>query len=257
MLLPPGLSPATEAMFTMRPEPRAFRCGAAARHSRYGPRRLVEKSRSQVVASSVSRSGNGMLTFHAALLTSMSSRPNWPTAASTAAGMAPASVWSSATLHAFRPSASTAAHVSRAASLRSRYVMPTCAPAAASARAIAIPSVPVPPATSATRSLRSMAEPSLPRRSRLEPRIQDVAQPVADQVHGQHGEQDAEARERRDPPRLAEVVASFAQHAAPLRLGRLAPEPEEAERGGGEDRAAQAEGGGDDERRHHVGQDVA
>src|SRR5258705_291663 len=87
----------------------------------------------------------------------LSGRPTWPTAASTAAGMAPGSVWSGATLPAFRPSASTAAHVSRAASLRSRYVMPTCAPAFARARAIAMPSTPVPPATSATRSLRSMA----------------------------------------------------------------------------------------------------
>src|SRR5690242_5332851 len=46
--------------------------------------------------------------------------------------------------------------------------MPTCAPAAASARAIAIPSVPVPPATSAARSLRSMSGKS--NRSRAEGR---------------------------------------------------------------------------------------
>ncbi len=61
-----------------------------------------------------------MLMFHAALLTSASSRPNWPTTAWIAGAIAAASVWSSAMLHAFRPSASTAAQVSFAASLRSR-----------------------------------------------------------------------------------------------------------------------------------------
>src|SRR6476659_1248721 len=163
---------------------------------------------------------------------------------------------------ALRPSASTTAQVSRAASFRSRYVMPTWAPAVASARAIAIPSVPVPPATSATRSLRSMSRESIRNgraetRSGLESRVEDVAQTVADQVHREHGEQDAEARERGYPPRLAQVVAPLAQHAAPLRLRRLAAQAQEAEGGGREDGAAEAEGGGDDQRGHHVGQDVA
>ena len=92
MLLPPGFKPATEAMFTMRPAPLAFRNGAAARQIRYGPRRLVAKSRSQVDGSRVSRSGNGMAMFHPALLTSASRRPKWLAAALTAAGMAAASV---------------------------------------------------------------------------------------------------------------------------------------------------------------------
>src|SRR5678816_2929943 len=93
--------------------------------------------------------------------------------------------------------------------------------------------------------------------SDLQPRIQDVTQPVAEQVHAEHREHDAEPREGRDPPRLAQVVAALAQHAAPLRLRRLAAETEKTERGGGQDGGAEAEGGGHDERRDDVGEDVA
>src|SRR5215831_13806392 len=75
MLLPPGLSPATEAMLTMRPAPLFLRCGAAARQTKYGPRRFVANRRSQISGLRASRSGKGMLMFHAALLTRMSRRP--------------------------------------------------------------------------------------------------------------------------------------------------------------------------------------
>ena len=74
MLLEPGLRPPTEAMFTMRPPSPAARCGASARLSRNGPRRLVSSTRSQVPASSWSSWRNGMPMFQAALLTRMSHR---------------------------------------------------------------------------------------------------------------------------------------------------------------------------------------
>src|SRR5215813_14007556 len=103
MLLPPGFNPATDEMLTMRPEPLALRCGAAARQRKYGPRRLVAKSLSHTSGLSASRSGNGMLMFQAALLTRMSRRPKCLITDSTTDGIASALVWSSATLHARRP----------------------------------------------------------------------------------------------------------------------------------------------------------
>src|SRR5499427_1951374 len=63
-----------------------------------------------------------------------------------------------------------------------------------------------------------------------EPRIEDVAQAVAEQVHAEHGQHDAEPGEGGDPPRLPQVVAPLTQHAAPLGLWRLATETQKAER---------------------------
>src|SRR5436190_23676557 len=45
----------------------------------------------------------------------------------------------------------------------------------------------------------------------LQPRIEHVAQPVAQQVHGEHREHDADPGECRDPPRLAQVVAPLGE----------------------------------------------
>src|SRR5215510_10731795 len=90
-----------------------------------------------------------------------------------------------------------------------------------------------------------------------EPRIEDVAQAVAEQVHAEHGQHDAEPREGGDPPRLPEVVTPLAQHAAPLGLWRLATETEKAERRRRKDGRAETEGGRNHERRDNVGQDVA
>src|SRR5262249_1393736 len=96
-----------------------------------------------------------------------------------------------------------------------------------------------------------------PARPGPEAPVEDVAEAVAEQVHGEHRHHDGEAGKRGDPPRLAQVVAPLAQHAPPLGRGRRAAETEEAEGRRGENRRAEAEGGGDDERGEHVGQDVA
>src|SRR5215475_13435083 len=90
-----------------------------------------------------------------------------------------------------------------------------------------------------------------------EPRIEDVPQAVAEQVHAEHGQHDAEPWESRDPPRLPKVVTPLAQHAAPLGLRRLAPGAEKAERRRREDGGAEAERGRDHERGDDVGEDVA
>src|SRR5262245_12558868 len=51
-----------------------------------------------------------------------------------------------------------------------------------------------------------------------EARVQDVTQPVPDQVHPEHGGHDAEPREGRDPPGFPQVVAALGEHPAPFRL---------------------------------------
>ena len=50
-----------------------------------------------------------------------------------------------------------------------------------------------------------------PRRSPLHPRVEDVAQAVADQVEGQHEEEDGEAGEDADPPLLEDVLHALAR----------------------------------------------
>src|SRR5262249_59689188 len=62
-----------------------------------------------------------------------------------------------------------------------------------------------------------------------EPRIEDVPQAVAEEVHAEHGQHDAEAGEGGDPPRLSQVVSPLAQHAAPLGLWRPATGAEKAD----------------------------
>src|SRR5688572_11328847 len=51
----------------------------------------------------------------------------------------------------------------------------------------------------------------------LEPRVEDVAEAVAEQVDAKHGEEDAEAGKQRQPPRRADVGPPVGQHAAPSR----------------------------------------
>src|SRR4029450_1762276 len=60
------------------------------------------------------------------------------------------------------------------------------------------------------------------RGSDLEPGIESVAETVAEEVDTEHGDQDGEAGERRQPPRRREVDAAVREHAAPRR-GRGLP----------------------------------
>ena len=56
-------------------------------------------------------------------------------------------------------------------------------------------------------------------------RVEDVAQAVADQVDGDDGHHQQQARERAGPPGGREVLAALGQHAAPARAGGMIPSP--------------------------------
>src|SRR5262245_25848575 len=90
----------------------------------------------------------------------------------------------------------------------------------------------------------------------LEPRIERVAQPVTEQVDGEHGQHDREAGKRRQPPRRRHVVAAVGQHPSPRRRGRLDAEPEKRERGLVDDHEGELERGHDDDRCERIRQHV-
>src|SRR5262249_28867136 len=105
--------------------------------------------------------------------------------------------------------------------------------------------------TKSTRSPRTDSSGSLiaRRMGPPQPRVQDIAQPVAEQVEAHDGEEDREARRRRIPPRIGQELARLGDGASPFGCGRRRAQAEEAERGGGEDREAHADRGADDDRR--------
>src|SRR5262249_16134726 len=76
-------------------------------------------------------------------------------------------------------------------------------------------------------------------------RVEHVAEPVAEQIEADHRDHDGEAGKDRDVRSHPEEIARLAQHRPPLRGGRLSPQAEEAQVGGGED------GRGEEERRLH------
>ena len=84
--------------------------------------------------------------------------------------------------------------------------------------------------------------------------VERVAQAVAEQVEGQHGDQDGEAREGHHPPGAQHELARVGQHRAPFRRRRLGAEAEEAQCRGVEDRGGEAERRLHDQRRQAVRQ---
>ena len=84
--------------------------------------------------------------------------------------------------------------------------------------------------------------------------IQRIAQPVAEQVERQHGEQDRKARKRQHPPRALIELQRAGQHRAPFRRRRLRAEAEEAQRRRIQDRGGEAERRLHDQRRQAVRQ---
>src|SRR5687767_6951717 len=66
------------------------------------------------------------------------------------------------------------------------------------------------------------------------PRIERVAQPVAEQVERQHEDENRKPRPDRHPWRLLDVVLRGVEHAAPARRRRLLAEAEEREAGFGD-----------------------
>jgi hypothetical protein len=78
---------------------------------------------------------------------------------------------------------------------------------------------------------------------------------IADEVDGEHADQDGKAGEGHHPPGAQHELARFGEHRAPFRLRRLRAHAEEAERGSVEDGVGEGERRLHDERRHAVRQD--
>src|SRR6267143_1133739 len=91
----------------------------------------------------------------------------------------------------------------------------------------------------------------------LQARIKGIAQPVAEEIDGKHGQHDGEPGEGGEPPGGGEVVPPIRQHPAPGGRGRLDPEPEEGEGRLVDDHERQLERGHHDDRGQGIGQDVA
>ena len=131
-------------------------CGRQLCAQRKAPSRITESTRRH---SSSFISPNGVSARIAALLTSMSSRPNALAAAAAIAATAPASVMSAICSAARPPAASISATVCCASSREPCAFTMTAAPPAASASEIARPMLRAPPVTSATFPASSLASP--------------------------------------------------------------------------------------------------
>src|SRR5439155_15364628 len=87
-----------------------------------------------------------------------------------------------------------------------------------------------------------------PSSASLKPRVEEVAQRVAEEIDAEHGDEDAESGKERQPPSRADIDARIGQHRAPSGdLGRHA-DAEKAQARFGDDRRCHGEGA-DDQRR--------
>src|SRR3989449_7077797 len=93
-------------------------------------------------------------------------------------------------------------------------------------------------------------------RSAAEPGIEEVAQGVAHDVEGEHGQHDRHPGERRDPGAALDVLAALAEDVAPARRGRWNAEAEERQARLRADGRRDVERGHDDERVEDVGEHV-
>src|SRR6185436_3901585 len=87
--------------------------------------------------------------------------------------------------------------------------------------------------------------------------VEDVAEPVAEQVEPEAHDKDGDPRHGGHPPLVEEESPSRGDDGAPLRRRRLGPETEEAEPRGGEDDPGHVEAHADDEGRGAERDDVA
>src|SRR5690606_40458597 len=71
--------------------------------------------------------------------------------------------------------------------------------------------------------------------------IEDVAQPVPEEIEAHHDDEDREARRQGIPPGLRQELPRLRDHAAPLRRGRRRTETEEPQRCRRQDREAHAD----------------
>src|ERR1700730_11958385 len=88
------------------------------------------------------------------------------------------------------------------------------------------------------------------------PRVERVAQAVAQQVEGKNQQEDRDSRPDRHPGRVLDVVLGGVEHASPAGRRWLLPEAQEGQARVGNHRGGDRERGLDDERGHDVGEDV-
>src|SRR5262245_10893470 len=89
-----------------------------------------------------------------------------------------------------------------------------------------------------------------------QPWVEDVAQPITEQVEAHDGKDDGQTRGRRVPPSIGQELARLGDRPAPFGSGRRRSESEESKRRGGEDGEPHADRGAHDDRRGDVGQHV-
>src|SRR5437588_6083285 len=90
-----------------------------------------------------------------------------------------------------------------------------------------------------------------------QPRIEGVADPLPEQVVGEHGDEDGEAGIDRQPPRELDDFLALVEDVAPRRVRRAHTEAEERQARFGENGRRDAERHGHEHRPHRVRQDVA
>src|SRR5207247_7806799 len=90
-------------------------------------------------------------------------------------------------------------------------------------------------------------------RASAQARVEGVADRVAEDVRGEHRQEDARPGQEDQPRRVDEVLLRVAEHVPPARRGRVDAEAEVVQRGLGQDHAAHAQAGGHDEHRPRVG----
>src|SRR5258708_10816744 len=86
--------------------------------------------------------------------------------------------------------------------------------------------------------------------------IEEGAHPLAQDVEGEHGDEDGETWERRVPGIVEEVLAADRHHGAPLGQRRLRAHSQEGQRGEEQDGEAHVDGGLDEHGRQAVRQQV-
>src|SRR6267378_520908 len=85
------------------------------------------------------------------------------------------------------------------------------------------------------RSIPSTSTPAKPPDALAQPRIERVADPLAEQVVREHGQQDGKPRIDRQPPRELDDFLALVQDVAPRRVRRTHAEAEEGQARLGED----------------------
>src|SRR2546428_11525568 len=110
------------------------------------------------------------------------------------------------------------------------------------------------PGTGAKYTLTSA--PAKPSHALAQPRIERVADALAEQVVGEHGDEDGEARIDRQPPRELDDFLALVEDVAPRRVRRTHAEPEERQARRGEDGGGGGEGPGHPHGRPGGGQGV-